>query len=161
MHILYIHGLDSEPNPFRISQLETAGHVVSALHLDYRTEPDSYKILRDHCRNHQVEFIVGSSLGGFLGFWLGKELGINSLLFNPAMPNLETDEAGIDPNFEDQPQNRWVVIGAEDDTVNPHQNWEYFRKLSYPGQKVLMCQWLGHQIDPDTFVEMATWSGLI
>jgi hypothetical protein len=59
MRILYIHGLDSAPNPDRTASLEVAGHQVFALHLDYRNQPDAYAQLRAFGEQEQVEYIVG------------------------------------------------------------------------------------------------------
>ncbi|RMG70989.1 MAG: alpha/beta hydrolase [Bacteroidetes bacterium] len=162
MRILYIHGLDSSPNPDRIGWLERAGHRVFALHLDYRQQPDAFAILRGYAQANQIEFIVGSSLGGFLGFWLGEALGLPTLLFNPAMTMVRLDEARIDPNMPRRCPSRWVVLGAQDDTVDPFQNEAFFADPDnqVPYQRVVRCQWLGHQIDPDTFAAMARWAGL-
>ena len=162
MHILYIHGLDSSPNPDRIGWLEQAGHQVSALHLDYRQQPDAFAILKAYAQAQGCTYLVGSSLGGFLGFWLGETLGLPGLLFNPAMTLVTLEEARIDPATPRRAPARWVVLGAQDDTVDPRANEAFFAQPvnQAPYQRVVTCQWLGHQIDPDTFAAMARWAGL-
>jgi hypothetical protein len=53
-----------------------------------------------------------------------------------------------------------VVIGAHDDTVDPDENLDWFRNIDDGEcyQRVLVCDWLAHQIDFDTFEEMVTWA---
>ena len=159
MKILYIHGLDSSPNPDRIGWLEQEGHQVEALHLDSRNEPDTYNLLRKVAR--QCEFIVGSSLGGRLGYWLAEELGLPCLLYNPALaleiPGLSENHTGPIGSPE-----RYVVLGDLDDVVDPEETWKWLRMNDSPNgkQRVIRCQWLGHQIDQQTYIQTCRWAGL-
>lgn len=161
MKILYIHGLDSSPNPERMGWLTDKGHAVSALHLDYRNQPDSYDILKGKVQSDQIEYIVGSSLGGRLGFWLSEEFGLSCLLFNPA---LALEIPGLtNPSLSHFGCNkRYVVLGAQDDVVNPQETWEWLRKMEREGltQRIGMFQHLGHQIDRDIYEESCRWAGL-
>lgn len=161
MKILYIHGLDSSPNPDRMGWLRKQGHTVSALHLDYRNQPDSYKLLSETIHSEQIDFIVGSSLGGRLGFWLSEEFGIACLLFNPA---LALEIPGLTNPMLENPEckQRHIVLGALDEVVNPHDTWEWLKKAERIGltQRVGMFQHLGHQIDFETYVESCRWAGL-
>lgn len=161
MNILYIHGLDSSPNSERIGWLKAQGHSVSALHIDYRTEPNTYQRLLDLAREQEIDYIVGSSLGGRLGFWISEELGLSCLLFNPA---LALEIPGLD---DPQPAllrcvARYIVLGAQDDVVDPHQTWDYLNKADREDtiQRVALFQHLGHQIDMETYVESCRWAGL-
>jgi uncharacterized protein len=161
MRILYIHGLDSSPNPDRIQSLEEAGHQVFALHLDYRQQPDAYAILRAYAQQNHLDFIIGSSLGGVLGFWLAEEMGVPCLLFNPAV-YLSRSEIHIELTARRGCSLRWVVIGEQDEVVDPEESWRFFQQpdQQQARQRVIRCQWLGHQIDRATFREMQRWAGL-
>ncbi|MCI4670127.1 MAG: hypothetical protein MRZ79_18465 [Bacteroidia bacterium] len=161
MKVLYIHGLDSQPNEERIKYMESLGHEVDALHLDYRNEPETYRILKELAQGNNIEYLVGSSFGGFLSFWLGEELGLPSLLFNPAM-HVSPEQAYFKaPNERKSPKRR-VVIGGLDDVVDPQENWKFFEQEGNLAldQRVIMCQWLGHQIDQDTFIDACSWARL-
>ena len=153
---LYIHGLNSHPVPGKLDIMKNAGLEVTALHLDYRKQDNACFVLKKEALEREVQFIVGSSLGGFLGNWLAEELGLPCLLFNPAMNfqsvmNLEIPQVGqLSCPF------RLVVLGAKDDSVDPMQNLAYFRQKERDDieQRILTCHWLGHQIDFDTFEAM-------
>lgn len=159
MKILYIHGLDSSPNPQRISYMQDLGHETLALHLDYRKQPDAYHLLHTLAREEGVKGIVGSSLGGCLGFWLGEDLGLPCLLFNPAMW-LTPEEIGISADLARRCPKRYVVLGDLDERVNPDENWAFFAlpENQAPHQRVIRSMGLGHQIDALTFEETFRWA---
>lgn len=83
MKILYIHGLNSSPNAYRMDLLQKRGHIV-------------------------------------------------------------------------------VVLGACDEEVDPWESWHFFSQTDNqaPQQRVILCQWLAHQIDDDTYRDMINWAGL-
>jgi len=144
-----------------MAHLEERGHTVFALHINYMSQPDCYAILREHAVENGVNYIIGSSFGGYLGFWLAEELGIPCLLFNPAM-RLEKYKGLIPLEIERKCPKRFVVIGAQDDTVLPEIGWDFFGRTENqaPYQRVIQCQWLGHRFDMDTFEGMVRWVGL-
>lgn len=159
MKTLYIHGLDSHPVPEKLKILRQHGMDVIALHMDYRNESHVYHTLKKYTQGENVEFIVGSSLGGFLAYWLGQDLGLPCLLFNPAMNYSELNKHMPEINNRNCPA-RFVVIGAFDDRVAPEPNIRFFRKQDDENcyQRLVVCDWLSHQIDFITFDEMVTWA---
>lgn len=160
MKTLYIHGLDSFPVPEKLEILEKAGLDVVALHLDYRTETGVYQTLKKYAQGENVEFLVGSSLGGFLAYWLAQDLGLPCLLFNPAMSYSDSLDEYMPEITNRLCPARFVVIGAFDDTVDPEENIRFFRDQDNGEchQRVVVCEWLQHQIDFDTFELMVTWA---
>lgn len=156
---LYIHGLDSSPLPEKISIMEQAGMEVSALHLDYRTNKKVYFELKNLISENNIEFIIGSSFGGMLAYWLGEDMGIPVLLFNPAMV-YQSVQVEIPVIKEGSCPLRLVVLGEKDNLINPRENKIYFSKKERNGltQKILVCSWLEHSIDFQTFDEMIFWA---
>lgn len=158
MKILYIHGLNSFPHPERLEILTNKGHETFALHLDYENEPNTFEILKTYALENEVDFIIGSSAGGYIGYWLGQELNIPQLLFNPAVAvrDIKNDvgyEIKENPNLKS-----WVVIGENDDTVLPKGTLKFYKNKD--NVRIIVCQWLAHQIDLQTYEECVNWCGL-
>ncbi len=156
---LYIHGIDSSPVPEKIAIMEQAGLEVSALHLNYRENKNVYFELKQLIQEKDIEFIIGSSFGGMLAYWLGEDLGIPVLLFNPAM-SYQSAKVDIPKITALKCPVRMVVIGEKDDVIDPVENKSFFKQKEREPlkQKVLSCDWLGHSIDLQTFDEMVFWA---
>lgn len=163
MKTLYIHGLDSFPRPEKIDILKKAGLDTVALHLDYRQQLGVYQILKENAIQKNVEYIIGSSLGGLLGYLLSEDLGLPCLLFNPAMEVLRQKAVYYNQIPEITEKNctvRYVVLGAKDETVSHKTSQDCFCQRERDGlhQRVITCDWLGHTIDLNTFYDMVNWA---
>ena len=154
MKTLYIHGLDSFPVPEKIDILKKQGLNTVALHIDYRNNKDVFEILLQFAIEHKIELVVGSSLGGYLAFWIGAKLKVPQILYNPAIHyeknfGWEIPEISIPTNIF-----RCIILGDKDGIVNPELNYSYFNKqLKSDYTKMIRCSWLGHKIDLCTFEE--------
>ena len=160
MKTLYIHGLDSYPVPEKTQIMKDAGLTVVALHINYREQLAVYETLKDTAIRKKVKFIIGSSLGGYLGYWLAEDLGLPCLLFNPAMIYADVFYSKI-PIIEDPKcPSRYVVLGAKDKTLKPKDTLKFLKAHQREGlnQQTTTCEWLGHQIDYKTFDEMVNWA---
>jgi len=155
MNTLYIHGLDSSPKPEKTRLIKPYSDVT-ALHLDYRNQPDSFEILSEVINKEDVTHIIGSSMGGYLGFWLGEKHGLPVMLFNPAI-GMQNKELNIFIKHGKCPY-RLIVLGAQDDRVPPHMTYTFLKKHNHNHtvQRVVECNNLGHQIDLQTFEEFVT-----
>ncbi|MCP4121815.1 MAG: hypothetical protein GY751_08670 [Bacteroidetes bacterium] len=158
---LYIHGLHSHVTPEKRNILEANFDNVVAFDVDYSVETDIFERLKRACRDNGVDFIIGSSFGGYLGFYLASELGLPSVLFNPALfYSLEDKTYVKSPSFKAVPFSLFV-IGEKDDTVPPATTEKFIKE--HPAQtniQVMKCSWLEHRIDLATF-ESAISSGII
>ena len=152
---VYIHGLDGEPKPEKMEIMKQAGLEVSALHLNYRENKNVYSELKELIIKNKVKFLIGSSFGGMLAYYLAEELGIPCLIFDPAIAyrSVQVEIPKIKSNICPL---RIVVLGEKDDIINPIENAKIFNQKEKTGliQKVVTCNWLGHQIDLQTFDEM-------
>ncbi len=128
MNILYIHGLDSNLSIEKRQILEKFGNVI-APELDYRANPNMIKTLFDNYYKKNIDVIIGSSMGGFAGFYLSKILQIPALLFNPALPYRTSVLQNI-PNIKNEHNHLMqIVIGKLDDVILAKDNLEYIIKL--------------------------------
>lgn len=157
---IYLHGLNSYPIPEKVSMLEEAGFEVYAPDLDFRNNSNLFHELKNDILEQDIRFLVGSSLGGYTAFWLAEDLGLPCLLFNPAMTYVDHDNEYV-PEIEiGKCPARFVVIGAYDDVIDPQENLRFFRDVDYGDcyQRLIVCEWLGHQIDFQSFEELVAWA---
>jgi len=152
---LYIHGLHSNVNPDKKLILEKYFKKVTALHLDYPNQIDTFKILNEVSINQKVDFIVGSSFGGYLGFYLSKKLQMPSILFNPALFFGHQDKIFIPEKPTLSTPFTTVVIGEKDTVVRPETTRKFIlQNASNDNIHIISCSWLEHIIDLNTFETM-------
>jgi hypothetical protein len=160
MKTLYMHGLDSHPTPEKNKIMKDAGLELTALHINYREKLGVYETMKDTVLRKKIEFIIGSSLGGYIGNLLAEDLGLPCLLFNPAMHYTDVFYSKMPVIEKPKCPARYVVLGNNNPTVNPHHTMKVFteadsRKID---QRIITCDWLGHHVDPRTFGEMINWA---
>jgi predicted esterase YcpF (UPF0227 family) len=66
------------------------------------------------------DLIIGSSMGGYIADMIGSKLGVDVLLFNPALHSrsIECDfDNGI--GYGGESYKRTIVLGTEDNVINP------------------------------------------
>lgn len=153
-----MHGMGGTPNQEKIALMESYGLETHALHLNYSQEPRRFEILRDYCIEHQIQLLVGSSFGGFLGFWLSEELGIPCLLLNPAVslrgkkktkPNLSQE---ISPLC-------MVAVGGKDEQIDHSRTLKFMDRDAREGKIILTKVFPneGHGFSMEAFDEILTW----
>ena len=143
--IVYLHGLESEQGGNKVSFLATKGTVYAPT-MDYKTlDLDEFIYTLG-----MPDLIIGSSMGGYVADIIGSRLGVDVLLFNPALHN-----RGIDSEYEYYGENykRTIVLGTEDNVINP----ELTKKL-WPihGNEAEYdeIEGMGHRTPLDVFINM-------
>ena len=122
-NILYLHGLDSKLSPEKREILQYYGCVI-APDLDYFNKKNTIDSLYQEFKNQNIDVIIGSSMGGFIGFYLSKLLNKPCLVFNPALPYRSVEQ--IVPMIEFDLNNFiQIVIGNKDIIVNSKENINY------------------------------------
>ena len=143
--IVYLHGLESEPGGTKVSFLATKG-MVYAPAMDYETlDLDKFIYTLGI-----PDLIIGSSMGGYVADIIGSRLGVDVLLFNPALHSRE-----IDPDYEyyNNKYKRTIVLGTEDDIVDPKLTklmWSVHGNQA----KYDEIEGMGHRTPLNTFIEM-------
>lgn len=159
MKAMYIHGLHSEVNPRKVAILEEAGLEVIAPVIDYEAEQERvYPRLKKLVVEEQVDVLIGSSMGGFMAYWLARDLNQPALLYNPAL-HFETMKPFIPQLGSKNYPPLFVCSGEKDNTVDPKLLRHYLRleHADDPNLKILSASWLAHQIDLQTFKGMTAW----
>jgi predicted esterase YcpF (UPF0227 family) len=118
--ILFLHGLESSNKGEKVDFLKEQAEVL-APKIDYQDEALEEKLMYI-VENFRPDFIIGSSMGGYVGMLLANRYGIKNLLYNPAIhsrsiePKLNRLNI-IDPNhFVDFN----IVLGNQDNVIDPN-----------------------------------------
>ena len=159
MNILFLHGLESKLSPAKRVILEKYGTVI-APDLDYNSNPDTIQNLCNEFKNQEINVIIGSSMGGFAGFYLANSFGVCALLYNPALPYRNNVVQNIP---SDLPKKRSplmrIVLGGQDDVIKAKDNLVF---LSQNVSDLRDCTIeivydLAHQIPIDVFKEQTEY----
>ncbi len=155
MTTLYLHGLNSTNLNQRTEWLQQFGKVVNPL-LSYQNIPKTYQILEKLIKKFRPDVIVGSSMGGFLGFHLGNYYRIPTLLLNPAL--IMSLIVHPDKRYSVTDTEHTISLGKHDTVVQPEitkrllQEWQQrYRIFEYN---------IEHQTPFEVFTDAAVKSGL-
>ena len=145
--IVYLHGLESESGGTKVSFLAEKG-MVYAPAIDYKTLDLNEFIFT----LGMPDLIIGSSMGGYVADIIGSQLGVDVLLFNPALHN-RTIIREFNEDYGSQGYKRTIVLGTEDKVINP----EITKKLwSVKGNEAIHdeIEGMGHRTPLDVFINM-------
>ena len=146
--IVYLHGLESSQGGKKVEFLSTQG-MVYAPAMDYKTLNLDEFIDTLGIPN----LIIGSSMGGYVADILGSHLGVDVLLFNPALHSrsIEIDSDG--EIYGDKNYKRTIILGTEDDVINPKMT-KNIRPKYDNSAKFEEIEGMGHRTSLDVFINM-------
>lgn len=148
---LYIHGLDSYLSDDKKEILSEYTLVVAPV-LDFRSGDRIYYDLEKILLEIDIDFIIGSSMGGFMAYHLSLNFNKPALLFNPALPF-----RSVGQNVPVQNKNRMsylrVIIGGQDDIVLPELNLDWLFAHESGNFEIRWKNLLGHRIPLNIFKE--------
>lgn len=146
---LYLHGLDSELSDDKRRVLERHTRVF-APKIDYRSLETPFESILQLATPHNIDIVIGSSMGGFMGYYLSWALGKPALLFNPALPY---STLGLTPPVIEAPKDRFlkIILGGKDDIIDPKDNFNWILQNESINYDVKFISQLAHQIPLDIF----------
>ncbi|MDR9458040.1 MAG: YqiA/YcfP family alpha/beta fold hydrolase [Salegentibacter sp.] len=123
MNILYLHGLGSKLNEAKRVRLQKYGKVF-APNIDYHNIPNAIEWVLGKYADTKFGAVIGSSMGGFAGYYISNSLNVPALLFNPALKTRSTFQQ-IPENTGDSSSLKQLVIGQRDPAVNPAETLDF------------------------------------
>jgi hypothetical protein len=154
VNLIYIHGLYSSPRMDKLAVLERFSDRLYAPYLNYEKDDSIFTNLLSACNSQEINYVVGSSAGGLMGYWLAKHIGCPALLFNPAL-NSKHHRLDIFPPEEKPSSKNYflnIILGVKDEQIIPQETQEYLEANEDTKSYVLDWQAeLAHSIDLDTF----------
>ena len=145
--IVYLHGLESEAGGPKVSFLAEKG-TVYAPKIDYKTLDLNEFILS----LGMPDLIIGSSMGGYVADIIGSQLGVDVLLFNPALHSRSID-TNYKVNYGTETYKRTIILGTKDDIINPEET-KMLWPVGYNKAKFDEIEDMGHRTPLDVFVNM-------
>ncbi len=162
MKTLFMHGKKRQIHDWQIRSIEQAGLEAFTLKMQYPENPKKpFLMLRNYILANQIEFLIGRSHGGFLGYWLAEELGLPCLLINPNLsPHTQKQ---ITPTTSKRDCSLCVnVLGMSDEIVNPYRTREFLEKdhSKNPSKilKIKMLENIGHHLNEKIFSKMVNFT---
>jgi hypothetical protein len=124
IRVAYLHGLESPGFSKKNEFLrETFGEVYDPK-IDYRN-PETWETIIKNIKELKPDYIVGTSMGGWFAYNIGKLLNIETILFNPALKK-RTYEPYIPDGGREGPYHpaHCLILGRNDDVVEPKDTLE-------------------------------------
>ena len=150
MNILYLHGLDGSLSEPKRNILEQYGSL-HAPQLDYRNQSQCMRLVYEQYKNISLDRIIGSSMGGFIGYYLADALNCKALLFNPALAARPVEQEIMDFKIQNA-QTKMLLLGAEDTVVPPSQTLKFLSEQHLGcDHHISIQQGLAHRIPITTF----------
>ena len=153
MNILYLHGLESKLSQPKREILETYSQIF-APDLDYQNNPTSIERILLEYSGANINAVIGSSMGGFAGYYVSSALKCPALLFNPALKHRSVEQH-IPPLKENVQRYKRIVLGLQDDVVDPSQTLNFIAGNLYKeaGMSIILRPEMEHRVELNIFKE--------
>lgn len=115
--VAYFHGLESGVGGPKYKFLKDRYGDVYAPQMDYR-QANLFHNIYEQLKNQKLELISGSSMGGYFAYWMGKKLGYDTILFNPALPYRTTVDPAVDRSGNRKSFHH-IILGHADNVIVP------------------------------------------
>ncbi|WP_283643101.1 YqiA/YcfP family alpha/beta fold hydrolase [Croceibacter atlanticus] len=156
MNILYLHGLDSSLSEEKLKILKPYGNIFYPP-LKYRENPNCVDYILKLYKDLKFDAVIGSSMGGFIGFHISNKLNIPALLFNPALAYRSVQQ---DTEFfiSSTPNFKYLVLGVNDDVIRPISTLDFISHQleTTTSFNLKIRQELEHRIPVNIFEEEVT-----
>ncbi len=119
MVILYLHGLESKGLSDEKERMirDAFPEPVTIYKPVYDYSNTSFESIEEMACEVNPDLIIGSSLGGKIGFVIAQLQNVKALLFNPAIAKKQLDQVIRVPELSAVTKNHFFVFGAKDTTV--------------------------------------------
>ena len=156
MRILYLHGLESKLSAEKRLILEEFGEVI-APDLDYFADENCIELVYEKYKNEDFNVIIGSSMGGFAGFYLSQLMQKPAFLFNPALKERSVFQEI--PNGDFHKTKITILLGAKDDVVPNEKTFDFLETYKTDSQiSILINQEMAHGVPISVFKnELSTY----
>jgi esterase/lipase len=154
MRILYLHGLESQAHCEKCKWLESQGHSVHSPKINYQ-EDNCYDKVYKLSRYNNYDVIIGSSMGGWFAWNLGKDMGVPVLLLNPAVHSRSIDPE-IEPIRESKPSKVFLAVGLADDVIDAAETIQWLNdhdKLDWNSNNTYKAIY-GHRTNVERFIDI-------
>jgi hypothetical protein len=160
LNLLYLHGLNGSLSEEKQAVLNNYFNIFAPV-IDY-LQADVNSIIDKIIMNNRIDLVMGTSMGGYIGYHTGRSLNIPCLLFNPAI-----FYKSVDINFS--PVNDYklfknlmvIVLGKKDNIIDYNLTYQNLvLDNSIFGINFSIYSELEHRIDLQTFkkeVENFCW----
>lgn len=147
MNILYLHGLESKLNPDKRAVLELFGSVT-APDMDYHENENVFDDLLKLNSVNNFDVVIGSSMGGFMGYYFANTINCPALLFNPALPYRSVPQNIPELNSHNAPSLIHFALGGQDDVIKANDNlkWISEHRILNTDIKICVHKHMEHQI---------------
>ncbi len=152
MTILYLHGLESKLSPAKRSILESFGTVI-APDMDYHNNQNVYDSIIELHAATNFDVVIGSSMGGFMSYYIANTVNCPALLFNPALPY-----RSVQQNIPELQSTAFTsllhfALGGKDDVIKANDNlaWIASNRSLNTNYHISIHREMGHQISLDKF----------
>ena len=99
------------------------------------------------------DLIIGSSMGGYVADILGSHLGVDVLLFNPALHSRSVELDSDGEIYGEKNYKRTIILGTEDDVINPKMT-KNIRPKYDNSAKFEEIEGMGHRTPLNVFINM-------
>ena len=120
--IVYLHGLESETNCSKVKYLRKLGHTIFNPPMDYKSK-DCFKHTLHLIEMFKPDLIMGSSMGGYFAYEIGKHFDVPVVLLNPALHS-----RNFEPNVDilgDEDPLIYLIVGKNDKVINYKKTLNY------------------------------------
>ena len=156
MRILFLHGLESKPGCEKVQLLQSLGHIVQSPKIEYKDDK-SYENLYKLTKYNNYDVIIGSSMGGWFAWNLGKELGVPVLLLNPALHSRSVNPIiGEWRQIEKKASKVFLALGLYDEVISPDKTLEWLKdndKLDWNPNNTKVAGY-GHRTSVEDFINI-------